>query len=195
MSNSNGVIVWKTIGAMMLFFISIIVMFGVLQVTGLWDWLNPLVRRAATWPVLAPHAEIYRLGRTDWRVLQNEQERLATWEAALRHDADQLEQEQRALRTALNELELERARLAQWEEELVARQAAVERLEEEQQALERLRDMYESMRPQEAARILADMTDDEVAVLLADMDPRRAAAILAAFPADKAAVVSRLLGL
>ncbi len=38
----------------------------------------------------------------------------------------------------------------------------MERLEDEQQALERLREVYEAMRPQEAARILADLSDEEV---------------------------------
>lgn len=170
-------------------------MFVVVQAIGLWDWLNPLTRRVATWPVVAPHVEMYRLGREDWRVLQDEQERLAAWETELQLEAERLAQEERALHAAQNELSVERGRLEQWEAELTDRQAAVERLEDEHEALERLREVYEAMRPQEAARILADMTDDEVALLLADMDPRTTAAILAAFPVEKATEVSRLLGL
>lgn len=180
---------------MLLFMVSIVVLFVVLQATGLWNWLDPLTRSLTTWPVVAEHVEMYRLGRDDWRVLQNEERRLAEWEAKLTGDAQQFATEQRALRTAQNELELERQRLAAWEADLAARQAVVERLEEEYEALQRLREVYEAMRPREAARILVDMTDAEVASLLVDMDPRTAAAILAEFPVDKAAVVSRLLGL
>lgn len=186
--------VWRTFGVIVLFFVSVGVLFTVLQVTGLWDWLNPLTRRVATWPAVAPHVEMYRLGREEWQELQGEQARLAEWETVLRLEAERLAQEERALRAAQNELNVERSRLQQWETELAARQSAVERLEDEYEALERLREVYESMRPQEAARILADMTVDEVALLLEDMDPRTTAAILAAFPVDKATEVSRLLG-
>lgn len=193
-SRSNGALFFQSVGVSALFVVSVVVMFVVLQVTGLWNWFNPLTRRMATWPMMAPHVEMYRLGREDWRVLQSEQARLETWEIELRVEADRLAEEQRALRRAQNELDLERARLAAWEDELHARQALVERLEDEQQALERLREVYEAMRPQEAARILADLSDEEVSRILMDMDPRTAAAILAAFAADRAASVSRLLG-
>lgn len=192
---SHGALFFQTVGVVMLFFISIGVLFTVLQVTGLWDWFNPLTRRLAQWPVLAPHVEMYRLGRAEWGVLQDEQARLARWELELRAEAERLAEEQRQLRNAQNELDAERARLDARERELEARRAAVERLEDEHQALQRLREVYQEMRPQEAARILADMSDEEVTVLLADMDPRTVAAILAAFPADKAASVSRRLGL
>lgn len=194
-SKADFALVWKTVAAMLLFFVSIAVLFAVLQATGLWNWFDPLTRRLTAWPVAAQHVEMYRLGRRDWRVFQDEEQRLASWEAELTAEAERLALEQKTLRTAQNELDLEHQRLAAWESELDARQAVVERLEQEHEALERLREVYEAMRPQEAARILADMTDEEVASLLLDMDPRTAASILAAFPVDKAAIVSRLLGL
>ncbi len=190
-----GLDFWKTLGVTVLFLFSVVVLFVVLQVTGLWDWLNPLTCHLASTSVLAPHVEMYRLGREDWRVLQDEKARLATWEAELQARAERLAEQEDALKRAQDELEQERARAAAWEAELMTRQAAVERLEDEQRALERVRELYEEMRPQEAARILADMSDDEVARLLDDMDPRTASAILSALPIDKAVVVSRLLGL
>lgn len=194
-SGGNGLECWKTVGVTVLFLFSLVVLFTVLQVTGLWDWLNPLTRQLAATPALAPHVEMYRIGRQEWGALQDEQARLAAWEAQLSLEAERLAEQERALREAQSQLELERRRLADWEAELEDRLALVERLEDEQRALQQLREMYEAMRPQEAARILADMSDTEIAALLADMDPRTAAAILAALPVEKAAVVSRQLGL
>lgn len=191
----TGLDFWKTLGVTVLFITSVVVLFVVLQVIGLWDWLNPLTRHLASTPVLAPHVEMYRLGREDWRVLQDEQARLASWETELKAQADRLAEQESALKRAQDELEQAWARVAAWEAELASRQAAVERLEDEQRSLERVRELYEAMRPQEAARIMADMSDDEVARLLEDMDPRTASAILTALPVDKAVIVSRTLGL
>lgn len=194
-TGGNGLAFWKTLGVTVLFMFSVAVLFTVLQVTGLWDWMNPLTRRLATTPALAPHVEMYRLGREAWGDLANERARLTQWETRLSVEEARLAELERTLRRTQNELDLERQRLAAWEAELSARQAAVERLEDEQLALQRVREMYEAMRPQEAARILSDLTDEEVALLLADMDPRTAASILAALPTEKATVVSRRLGL
>lgn len=194
-ASGNGLLFWKTLGVTVLFLVSVAVFLLVLQATGLWDWMNPLTRRLLEWPVLAPHVEMYRLGREAWGDLQSERARLAEWEKRLSVEEARLAELERALQRSQNQLELQRQQLAAWEAELTARQAALERLEDERQAVQRVREMYEAMRPQDAARILADMADEEVAALLIDMDPRTAANILAALPVQKAAVVSRLLGL
>lgn len=186
---------WKSVIAVLLLIVSIFVALFVLQVTQLWDWLNPMTRRMATWPVLAPHVEMYRVGRDRWRVAEAEREALDERQLELDGRAARLNEEQRQLASARNELELERARLTEWERQLNDRQLAVEQLEDGAEALDRLRDLYAAMRPQEAATIMSDMQEDEIAALLADMAPRQAGSILAALPRDKAAAVSRALGL
>lgn len=186
---------WKTTLAVLLLIVSLMTAMAVLQVTHLWDWMNPLTRTMMAWPALAPHVEMYRTGREEWRVVQTQRRALQEREFELAVRAERMDEGERLLAAAQNELELERARLLAWEEQLDDRQAALERAEDEALALERLRDLYAAMRPQAAAAILVDMQEAEIASLLNDMTPRQAGSILAALPTDKAANVSRALGL
>lgn len=195
MSNRTAADAWKTIFAIFLFLFSIVVALVVAQVTSLWDWLNPLTRRAATWPVMQPHVEMYRLGREEWNAIEAHRETLDVREMDLQGRAARLEQEQRELRAAQNELELERSRLASLEQALAERERQIAEREAAQTSLEGLREVYGAMRPQEAAAILTDLQAEEIAVLLVDMQPRQAGSILAALPKEKAAAVSRLMGL
>lgn len=54
-----------------------------------------------------------------------------------------------------------------------------------------LADLYGTMAPREAAKVLEHMEDDEVQVILAGLDNRKAAAILSNLSPERAAIVSR----
>lgn len=186
---------WKTMFSILLLIVSILVALYVAQVTLLWDWLNPLTRQLATWPVMQPHVEVYRLGQERWNEVETRQQALDVRELDLDGRFERLQEEQRQLRAAQNELELEQVRLAEWEEELEAWAEALAETAERMASLDNLREMYAAMRPQEAAAIMADLEPAEVAALLSDMSPRQASGILAALPRDVATTVSRRLGL
>lgn len=53
--------------------------------------------------------------------------------------------------------------------------------------------IFSNMKPAEAARILALLSDDQAADILRQFEPRQAAGILTQLPADRAAAVSRRL--
>lgn len=186
---------WKTGLAVLLLIVSLLTALFVLQVTGLWEWINPLTRRAAAWPVLQPHVEMYRLGREEWRIADMQRRELELIELDLDARARRLDEEARQLARDRNELQLEQNRLTEWEARLEQEQAALQEARDEIASLEQLRELYSSMRPQEAAVILLDMDEAEISRLLADMPPRQAGAILALLPSDKAIAVSRALGL
>lgn len=186
---------WKTILVILLFIVSIVTALFVVQVTSLWDWLNPLTRKMVAWPVLQPHVEMYRHGREEWGEVEARVQALEVRELDLQGRHERLDDEQRQLKTAQNELELEQARLAAWEQTLQRREAELDERESSLTSLDNLREVYAAMRPQEAASIMADMEPEEIVSLLNDMPPRQASAILAALPRDKATTVSRLFGL
>jgi hypothetical protein len=56
---------------------------------------------------------------------------------------------------------------------------------------ERVVRMFGTMKPQEAARVLEQMGDDEVRVLLGALSERKAGAILSSMPPQRAASISR----
>lgn len=186
---------WKTILAVTLLLFSLATLAVVGQVVGFWDWAGPLWERMSAWPALAPHVERYELGRETGELLASREAHLAQWQAELEEEAAVLAAQWRELDEARWQLERREAELADWEVRLAARQAAVERLEEAAEARDRLRALYEAMRPQEAARILVDLDNEEISLLLAEMSPRQAGQILAALPPERAAEVSRRLGL
>lgn len=191
-TNKEG---WKNAFAVILLIVSLITALYVLQVTYLWDWFNPLTRRMAAWPVFAPHVEMYRFGREEWRVAQMHQRELDLQRMELNARLERLEEEEKALARRRNELQFEEARLAEWETSLNEREAALEQAYAEAEALRQLRDFYAAMRPADAAAILIDLQVDEIALVLTDMPPRQAGSILAALPRDTAAAVSKAMGL
>jgi len=187
--------VWKTVLAVTLLIISLVTMAIVGQIIGLWDWAGPLWQWLGVWPVTAPHVERYELGHEHAVALQAREAELAQWQARLEEEAAALEAERRALEEARFELERREEDLARREAQLEARAAAVQEMADAAAARQQLRALYEAMRPQEAARILVDLDDEEISLLLLDMSPRQAGQILAALPPERAAAVSRRLGL
>jgi hypothetical protein len=57
--------------------------------------------------------------------------------------------------------------------------------------VERMSQIFGTMKPQEAARVLERLEDRQVEVLLLGLSDRKAAAILASFPAERAASLTR----
>lgn len=57
--------------------------------------------------------------------------------------------------------------------------------------VERMSQIFGTMKPQEAARVLEKLEDRQVEVLLMGLSDRKAAAILASFPAERAASLTR----
>ncbi len=186
---------WKTVLAVGLLIVSLVTLAVVVQIIGLWDWAGPLWEQVRVLPAIAPHVERYELGQEESARLAAREQQLAGWQAELEDEARALAEERRRLEDEELQLERRRQELARWEEQLAARESAVRLLEDEAAAMDHLRSLYAAMRPQEAARILVDLTDEEIAVILADMSPRQAGQILAALPASRAAEVSRRLGL
>ncbi|MFO7311359.1 MAG: hypothetical protein C0P61_004795 [Bacillota bacterium] len=186
---------WKTVLAVTLLLVSLVTAMVVVQIIGLWDWAGPLWARIAALPAVAPHVERYQLGEEKAALLAAREQELADRAAWLDAEMAALEEQRRQLEAQREELERQRRELVRLQEQLAVREAALRELEDAAVARERLRAVYEAMRPQEAARILLDLTDEEISLLLVGMSPRQAGQILAALPPDRAAQVSRRLGL
>lgn len=109
--------------------------------------------------------------------------------------ARELEEARAKLAEAEAALEAERQRLAQWRDALAKREEALEAREREardrDRAFARLVAYYASMRPQDAARILAQQEDLVVVEIFRRMEERQVSAILAQMDPQIAATILR----
>lgn len=105
------------------------------------------------------------------------------------------EEKWKVLRGAEEEMNTERQRLTQWEEALEKREEAIHEREAETRnrdaALTRLVAYYSSMRPADAARILAQQEDLVVVEVFRRMDERQVSAIVAAMDPQIAGTILR----
>lgn len=104
-----------------------------------------------------------------------------------------LESERKALADAWAELERERAALAEERRQLEREWQGLYDAREVEENIARLVTLYEQMRPEQLAEVLAGLEDALVIQMLFQMDERRAAALLGALPADRAARLSRMV--
>lgn len=164
-----------------------------LQAMGVVDFTGVVLNRLQRVPAFADHVAIYRLGLS--RNVEIEQA-LAELEKELsmaEAERLRLESERKALVDAWAELERERAALAEERRQLEREWQGLYDAREVEENIARLVTLYEQMRPEQLAEVLAGLEDALVIQMLFQMDERRAAALLGALPADRAARLSRMV--
>jgi len=160
---------------------------------GLWSVTRRVLDWAVAQPALSPHIEMYRIGRSDWREWEQRQRAQAQREEELRREARRLAEEESRLAREWRELEKQREALKREEERIAAMLEELEAAQQEAAALDRLREIYEAMRPADAAAVVESLDDETVVELLRLLDARRAARILGELPPERAAVLTGLV--
>lgn len=184
---------WRWVLAIVILIISIGVAAWAGEYIGLWSVSRRVLDLAVTHPALAPHVEMYRVGRGDWREWERRQREQAQWEEDLRREAVRLAEEEARLAREWRELEKEREALKREEERIAARLQELQAAQEEAETLDRLREIYEAMRPADAAAVVESLDDDMVVELLQLLDARRAARILGEMSPERAAALTGLV--
>lgn len=184
---------WKWALAISLLILSLGIAAGVGEYIGLWSVSRPMLDWAIAQPALSPHAEMYRIGRGEWREWSERVAGLEEWEgdlqreaARLREEWARLEVERKALARSQQELEREEARIEQ-------RLAELHEAEERAMNLGRLREIYEAMRPDEAAQVAESLEEETLVALLSAMEARRAAQLLERMEPAQAARLTHLI--
>src|SRR5690625_3114761 len=149
--------VWRWGFAFMLLVVALGVAAWAGEHIGLWSVTRPMLDWAVAQPALAPHAQMYRVGRGDWREWERLQRHQEQWEEDLRREARRLAEEEARLARERRDLEQRYEALKQEEERIAARLEELEGALEEAEALERLREIYEAMRPADAAAVAENM--------------------------------------
>lgn len=159
---------------------------------GLWSVSRPLLRWAASIPAVAPHVQMYRIGRGDWEEWQQERDALVQWQMDLEREARRLTDEWARLETERRALEAREEALRREEARIAARLEELEQAEERAATIDRLREIYEAMRPEEAAAVAEKLEDAVLLQLLTNMEPARAARLLGQLDPDRAARLTRI---
>lgn len=163
------------------------------EYVGLWSISRPALNWAVRQPALAPHVAMYRVGRGDWEEWEERQEAQRQWEEDLRREARRLADEWVRLETERRALERQMEALKQEEARIERRLAALEEAERRAEGLERLRELYAAMRPEEAAVAAAELDDGLLVELLQGMDAARAARLLGQMDPERVARITRLM--
>ena len=179
--------------AVSLLLASILVAAATGQYLGFWNLTEPVITWALGIPGMSRHVEYYRAGRHDWEEWQARQQAMEEWERDLRREAQRLglewsrvEEERRTLQQRADELRREK----EWLESRLAELRALEQLH---MNVERLRDIYNAMRPEEAARVMERLENETVVRILTAMEPRQAGRVLGQLDPQRAAELSRLI--
>jgi len=128
----------------------------------------------------------------DPEVIKDELESIEAQRAAL-------ERKRRAIQIAENDLITQRRVIEEEKNKLNQMIKKIEKLvdkldEEEAKKVSKLAKLYESMKPQDAAKIASSLDIDMLTNIVASMKEKQAAKMLSALPPKKAAEISRRLG-
>lgn len=184
---------WKWVLSFIFLLISLLVGAVSGEYVGLWSVSRPLLNWAVTLPAVAPHVEMYRVGRGDWQEWDRRVQSLQEWEDDLKREALQLKDEWSRLDARNRELDQRERALERRQAEIDLQLAQLEEAQRQAMSLNRLREIYEAMGAQEAAQVAESLNDDTLMALLGAMEPRRAAQLLSRLEPERAARLTRAM--
>lgn len=144
-------------------------------------------------PAFADHAAIYRLGRIRNATLRDMEEALARERELLERERVALSAERRELEKEWERVRREYESIAKEREQLEYEWQALYEARSLEQNIDRLIGLYEQMRPEQLALLVAEMDDVLVIRLLLEMDERQASALLARMDPERAGRLSRMI--
>jgi len=141
---------------------------------------------------IAPPRAVEEQIVADPEVIKDELESIEAQRAAL-------ERKRRAVQIAENDLITQKRIIEEEKSRLNQMIKRIEKLvgkldEEEAKKVSKLAKLYESMKPQDAAKIASSLDIDMLTNIVASMKEKKAAKMLSALPPKKAAEISRRLG-
>jgi len=141
---------------------------------------------------IAPPRAVEEQIVADPEVIKDELESIEAQRAAL-------ERKRRAVQIAENDLITQKRIIEEEKSRLNQMMKRIEKLvgkldEEEAKKVSKLAKLYESMKPQDAAKIASSLDIDMLTNIVASMKEKKAAKMLSALPPKKAAEISRRLG-
>ena len=184
---------WKWLGVIAFVFVALVAAGYMLQAMGLVDLGGAFLRALEATPVFREHVAVYRLGLEASRTLERDRRDMIALRAELLREQEALEAERALLAQERASLDAYRAELDQRARQLDVRQSTLDAQAARIADLERLRQVYNEMRPNELAAILGEMDDDFVARILDGMDENQVARTLAEMDPARAARLSWIL--
>lgn len=185
--------VWKWLFAIVLLAASLATAAVAGEYIGLWSVSRPLLNWATTIPAFQPHVQMYRVGRGDWQEWERRQEEQAQWEEDLKREARRLRDEWARLEAERKALEQRAEALRREEARIAARLEELEGAQRRADNLDRLREIYQAMRPEDAAAVAESLDDALLVELLETMETAQAARLLAELDPERAARLTRLV--
>ncbi len=145
-------------------------------------------------PYVTSVVETYQMGLKEKRVFLARETRLTELNRTTELSRQALIAEEKSLQTKKDELDAREAALKQQEESLQKQAEELKKLADDASRLQQMARYYGKMQPEEAAKIMTELTASEIAEVMKRLTDRQAAAILPYLEPTKAAEVLRAIG-
>ncbi|MCL4515983.1 MAG: hypothetical protein M1379_10435 [Firmicutes bacterium] len=166
----------------------------VLDLLGFIDIGRSAMDRLSRIPYISSVVETYQMGLKEKKVFLARETRLTELNQTTELSRQALIAEEKSLQTQKDELAAREAALKQQEKALQKQAEELKKLADDASRLQQMARYYGKMQPEEAAKIMTELTASEIAEVVVRLTDRQVAAILPYLEPTKAAEVLRAIG-